>query len=85
MNKLTHEHTAIDMYLQTKTLSGLSLDAMPYTKDFSNLHVRYVAMSGQTIDIGDFYRALLNLRKKSRLVNRPATRLAPLFNAGSML
>lgn len=53
--------------------SGKSLDMLAYTPEFENMHSMYCARTGQPISIGNFYRALMNLRKSRYLTQRPGS------------
>lgn len=50
--------------------TGLTLDELPYTEEFETLYTTFVARSGLALGRQEFWRALANLRKASRLVRK---------------
>jgi len=61
-----HEEMLIELYGQT----AKTLDDLPYTEDFEQLHAKFVARSGLGLNHHDLWRALSNLRKARRLVRK---------------
>jgi len=56
----------IELYGQTRK----TLDDLPYTEDFEQLHARFIARSGTPVSRHDLWRALSNLRKARRLARK---------------
>ena len=50
--------------------SGKTVDDLPYTDEFDQLHTAFVSASGRDISKHDFWRALSSGRKASRLVRK---------------
>jgi hypothetical protein len=44
-----------------------TLDDLPYTGEFSRLHEQFIARTGKAVTRHDVWRALSNLRKRSKL------------------
>lgn len=55
--------------------SPLTVDDLPYTDEMERIHHDFVQQAGVAVPIGDLFKALLNLRKRSRLV--PASHPVP--------
>ena len=47
-----------------------TLDDLPYTEEFEQLHAKFIARSGTAISRHGLWRALTNLRKAGRLVRK---------------
>jgi hypothetical protein len=47
-----------------------TVDRLPYTIEFDQLHAEFIDRSGTQISKHDFWRALSNARKASRLVRK---------------
>jgi len=46
---------------------GVPSDALPYTEHFESLHAEFCARTGKAVTMHTVWRALSNLRKRSRL------------------
>jgi hypothetical protein len=61
-----HEDMLIELYGQT----AKTLDDLPYTDEFEQLHAKFVERSGRALSHHDLWRALSNLRKTRRLARK---------------
>ncbi|MDY3561553.1 hypothetical protein R5W23_002831 [Gemmata sp. JC673] len=59
----SQQQLLIDLYAH----SPLTLDALPYTEEMERMHRQFVQQTGTAVPIGDLFKALGNLRKRSRL------------------
>ncbi len=55
-----------DLYAAT----GKTVDDLPYTAEFDNMFDQFCSITGRDIGRHDFWKALANLRKASRLVRK---------------
>lgn len=65
---LTNAHKAMIAELYARTRS--TVDDLPYTDEFDQLHAEFEARSSQQISKHDFWRVLSGCRKGSRLVRK---------------
>jgi hypothetical protein len=61
-----HESLVGELYAR----SSRTLDDLPYTDEFDQLHAEFVARSGRRLSQHDFWRAMANARKAGRLVRK---------------
>jgi hypothetical protein len=66
--RLSNAHKAIVGELYEK--ASRTVDDLPYTDEFDKLYAEFVARSGRQLTRHDFWRALSNARKASRLVRK---------------
>jgi hypothetical protein len=50
--------------------SPLAVDLLPYTEEMERIHLDFVQQTSVAVSVGEIFRALLNLRKQSRLVTK---------------
>ncbi len=58
---------------------GKGLDALAYTPEMERIHAEYVAKTRQILTVGEFYWALMNLRKRGGLAVVPRSRIGHRF------
>jgi len=64
--KKEHKDILIELYQRSRK----TVDDLPYTDEFEELYMGFIARSGLMLTRHDVWRALTNCRKASRLVRK---------------